>query len=373
MIRKCFLITLCLCLGSIYGLDNNKSQNPKPKETEPEIHGSKHSCTSICLNTNGYAMFATNYDHQIPQGLIFLNRRNVKKSFWEKTDGTSQSTCWTSKYGSLTFNLCWHQHAWGGMNEKGLVITTMYLEGSKSPAPDKRPWLYSDMWRQYILDTCKTVKEVIASDKLIRIRDFVEHFLVCDRNGNCATIEFINGKMVCHSGSTLPIKCLTNSTYEESINSWKNNQLADPPGIRYKSSLLRFQIAADRVRDFQSADTGSNIAYAFETLKSVAGHITQWSIVFDAQNYRIHFHTRSHPEIRIIDLKKLDFSCKTPTKMLNIHEKLSGDITMKLKLYSSEFHYNHALAALKRWGGDYNPAQIKQYIKFMEGFSCIEN
>jgi penicillin V acylase-like amidase (Ntn superfamily) len=370
MIKKLFLTILLVSISLVYDVEKTKFQNHKSVGTTFAVRAPKHSCTSICLVNDGYAVFATNYDHQIHEGLLFVNKRNVEKSYWEKTDPASESARWTSKYGSLTFNLVWNHHAWGGMNEEGLVISTMALDGSKSPAPDKRPWLYSDMWRQFILDNFKTVEEVIASDKLVRIKDFVEHFLVCDRTGNCAVIEFIDGKMVYYMGNTLHVKCLTNNTYEESIKSWKNNRLADPPGVRYKSSLLRFQIAADRVREFKPSDSESAVHYAFETLKAVEGSITQWSIVFDTQNMKIHFRTQTHSKIRTINLKKLDFSCKTPIKMLDIHEKLSGDITRKLKFYSSKLHFNHALHAWKRWGVDYDITELKQHIKFLEGYPC---
>ena len=42
------------------------------------------------------------------------------------------------------------------------------------------------------------------------------HFLVGDSKGNCASIEFIGGKMVCHTGQTMPVKVLANSTYDQS-------------------------------------------------------------------------------------------------------------------------------------------------------------
>jgi hypothetical protein len=39
----------------------------------------RHSCTSFCLDNNGYAVFGTNYDHgkMLDDGMIFVNRRNV--------------------------------------------------------------------------------------------------------------------------------------------------------------------------------------------------------------------------------------------------------------------------------------------------------
>ena len=68
-----------------------------------------------------------------------------------------------------------------------------------------------------MLDTCGTVEEVIAADPQVRIFETVDHYLVADRQGNCAAIEFLDGQMVYHTGEKLPVKALTNSTYEGSI------------------------------------------------------------------------------------------------------------------------------------------------------------
>ena len=44
------------------------------------------------------------------------------------------------------------------------------------------------------------------------------HYLVSDSTGKCASIEFLKGKMVCHTGWTMPVKVLVgaNSTYDHS-------------------------------------------------------------------------------------------------------------------------------------------------------------
>ncbi|NTW45116.1 MAG: linear amide C-N hydrolase, partial [Anaerolineaceae bacterium] len=96
-------------------------------------------CTSFCLDNNGYAIFGSNFDYgqDISEGLIFVNKRNISKSYWQ-SDSPENHAHWTSKYGSVSFNLVMSQLSWAGMNEAGLVISTMQLDGSKSPEPDKR-------------------------------------------------------------------------------------------------------------------------------------------------------------------------------------------------------------------------------------------
>jgi choloylglycine hydrolase len=182
----------------------------------------RRQCTSFCLDNEGYAVFGSNFDYgqDISEGLIFVNKRNISKSYWQ-ADAPVNHARWTSKYGSVSFNLVMSQLSWAGMNEAGLVISTMQLDGGKSPEPDHRPWIYSNYWLQYVLDTCSTVEEVVASDSSIRISDYVDHYLLSDRFGHCATVEFLDGKMVAHTGKDLPVKVLANNRYERSVDEWK--------------------------------------------------------------------------------------------------------------------------------------------------------
>ena len=53
-------------------------------------------------------------------------------------------------------------------------------------------------------------KELIASAEIIiSLLPPTLHYLVADANGNVATIEFLDGKMVVHRGSNLPFTVLT--------------------------------------------------------------------------------------------------------------------------------------------------------------------
>jgi penicillin V acylase-like amidase (Ntn superfamily) len=331
------------------------------------------SCTSFCLDNNGYAIFGANYDHgQIHEGLIFTNKRGVSKSYWE-IDLVSEHAQWTSKYGSVTFNLVMNQFAWGGMNEVGLVIGTMELAGGRSPAPDKRPWIYANYWVQYILDNFATVEEVIASRSMIRIKDYVDHYLVCDRAGNCVAVEFLAGEEIYHTGECLPVKVLANNTYEESIDAWERYRSQEPnhrQNINQYPMLLRFVLAAERVSEFVPTDSESAIDYAFDVLDEISGQKvngspTHWSIVYDTENLKIAFRTSTHSAVRRISFRGLDFSRSTPIKMLDIHDALSGDITDKMKDYSLSIHREHAMRAGKKWGAD--RGMIEKEIKFIEG------
>ena len=337
----------------------------------------KRQCTSFVLDNNGYAVFGTNYDYgkDVSEGLVFVNKRNITKSYWQ-SDSLFPHARWTSRFGSVSFNLCMSQLSWAGMNEAGLVISTMQLDGSQSPEPDKRPWIFSNYWVQYVLDNFSTVEEVIASDSSIRIVDYVDHYLVSDRFGHCATIEFLKGQMIVHTGRDLPAKVLSNNTYEGSVAEWKKTLKQKKRGESLSlqaSSVRRFIRAANRVSAFVSTTSREAVDTAFDILEEISGQNThgsptRWRIVFDTKNFCIYFKTIVHAVMREIRFQKVDFSCESPVRMVNINERLAGDITDQLEEYSSMRHFDHALHAWKKWGVEIDSSELQRQIRFIEHF-----
>ena len=336
-------------------------------------------CTSFCLENNGYAVFGANYDFVKDHydGLVVVNKRNVSKSFTQ-SDSPGNHVSWISKYGSVSFNFIASQTSWTGMNESGLIIYSMRLEeGSKGPEPDRRSWILIHYWLQYMLDNFSTIEEIVASDSVMRVYSSgrIPHYLVSDRYGNCATIEFIDGKMVTHSGKFLPVKVLANTSYDRSISEWERililRKNGKPVPEKNGSSLGRFITAADRVTAFQPTDSEIAIGIAFDILKEVSNQ-TNWTIVFDTRNLQVHFKTIINPEKRMIDFRKLDFSCNTPVKMIDINENFSGDITDRLLDYSFKYHFDHAVSAAKKYGLEMSPEELMKYIRSVEEMPCIE-
>jgi penicillin V acylase-like amidase (Ntn superfamily) len=330
------------------------------------------SCTSFCLDNNGHAVFGSNYDNDKPEGLVFINKRGISKSgFMPGTTG--QVARWTSRYASVSFTVVGYQLAWAGMNEKGLVMSTMALGATRNPDPDERPPLYSPHWMQYMLDTCGSVEEVIAADSLVRIFDTVDHYLVADRAGNCATIEFLDGQMVYHTRKTIPAKALTNSTYAESVDFLEKSVagLKETDGIlTITDSLRRFRIAANRVKAFTPGSAEHAVEYAFDTLDKVAGDATLWSIVFDTQNLSVYFRTQSHRPIRFLALSDFDLSCQTPDMMLDIDEKLKGDIAASMRTYTSDGNFEFLQKALVRWDIQISDEQMQMIRGIIDGYEC---
>lgn len=251
------------------------------------------ACTTFC--TRG--LFGRNYDFEIGDGIVVVNKRGMSKE-----SNTSAPAKWTSRFGSVTFNQFGRDNPTGGMNEKGLVVELMWLDQTRYPVADSRPELGTLEWIQYQLDTAATVADVIASGTKVRIieRGAPLHYLVADANGDVAAIEFLDGRMVVHRGNTLPVAALANDPYTSSLSAMR------------RGSGDRFARAA------HALDGVTTIAGAFAVLDRVAQPTTRWSIVYDIRNRAIAWHTAVNREARSIRFASLDFTCARPVQVTEI-------------------------------------------------------
>src|SRR5436305_3006577 len=81
------------------------------------------ACTTFCLKNRGEVLFGGNYDWDIGDGLVFVNKRGVAKTAAD-VDSPNPAK-WVSEYGSVTFNQYGRENPMGGMNEAGLVVEVM--------------------------------------------------------------------------------------------------------------------------------------------------------------------------------------------------------------------------------------------------------
>ncbi len=296
-------------------------------------------CTTFCLPATHGPVFGRNYDWGIGFGLVTVNRRGLQKSAFvaEPTEPAK----WISKYGSLTFNQYGRELPTGGMNEAGLVVEVMWLTDTRYPDPDSRAGLGELGWVQYQLDTCKSVAEVLATDSKIRVTtDSTSiHFLICDASGEQATVEFLDGKLVAHTGGELPISALANDTYADSMEYLETIQGfgGERPTPKSRSSLDRFVRAACGVVEYEPGTKQAAVDYSFDLLKNVSqGDYTQWSIVYDIAERALHFRTQNAPTIKTVKFASFDFSATSPCRILDIDTPKAGDPTKLFKDYTVE-------------------------------------
>ena len=323
-------------------------------------------CSSIALMNKRSLIFATNYDNDFWPGQIFINQRNVRKSSWE-AGTTGRSASWTSRYGSVTITCVGYQLPWAGMNEAGLVFSTMALAETRVAVPDEQPPLSGPFWWQYMLDTCVSVEEVLAAAKNVRMTDTNDHYLVCDRSGNCAVIEFLGGRMVVHKDESLPVKALTNWDYAACLAHWKAK--GEPPANPYHS-LNRFSRLAERLEQFKEGGADAASSYAFGLLQSVAASNTRWSLVFDTGGRIFHLRTDKNRRLRSIDLNKIDFSCGRPAKMLDAHAELEGEITASFTDYSHDAVLKQLTKSIVYFRPNLPKEMPPQVLGLFESYPC---
>ena len=285
------------------------------------------SCTTVCLLDGTRPVVAYNYDFDPPEGLALVNKRAMTK----RSALRAQPATWTAAYGSVTFNQFGRDNPTTGVNEKGLMVSLMWLDETRYPAADSRPALGILEWIQYNLDRHASVAEVLANAEAVRPMSRIPiHYLFADATGDVAIVEFLDGKLVAHRGQTLPVRALANSTYEDSLAALgAAARRGDMPASL--SSLDRFVRAAMLARG-AAADP---IAHGFEILAAVAQpNRTRWSIVYDLGAGEIHFRTDGNAAIRRVALGGLDFSCGTPVKMLDVTAARTGNVTRDFADYT---------------------------------------
>jgi penicillin V acylase-like amidase (Ntn superfamily) len=285
------------------------------------------SCTTVCILDKQQAVVAYNYDFYPPEGLILVNKRETRKVSSLRTQGAG----WAATYGSVTFNQFGRDNPMTGINEKGLMVSQMWLDETKYPPADTRPAIGILEWIQYNLDRHASVAEVLANAETVRPTSRVTiHYLVADATGEAAALEFIDGKLVVHRGAAMPVRALANSTYVDSVAAFeKAKNKGEMPTSA--SSLDRF------VRAAMLAGDGNEdpIARGFEILAAVAQtDFTRWSIVYSLSAGEVYFRTEGNRAIRRFALAGFDFSCGTPVKMLDVTAGGAGDVGAAFVDYS---------------------------------------
>ncbi len=300
-----------------------------------------YPCTTFCLYTESELVFGKSYDWMTGCGLVMVNKRDVEKMAFVRNEIPAR---WVSKYGSVTFNQYGREFPSGGINEAGLVVEVLWLEGTEFPEADERPAVGGTLqWIQYQLDNFSTVEEVMASDKLIRIspNSVPVHFFAADKTGECVSVEFLDGKPVFHTGDNMMIKVLTNDTYQKSVDYLKQyNGFGGEKTIETdKSSLGRFVNACSLVKKYTSSPGKTAVDYGFEILGSVdQGEFTKWNIIYDIKNMTVYFRTYDNRKIKSIELNSLDFKCGSEVKVININSDLEGSINTLMVNYSYEIN-----------------------------------
>ena len=304
---------------------------------------------------------------------MFVNQRGIEKSgYMESTTGEVLE--WVSEYGSVTFSLAGREFAWGGVNEAGLVISTMELSSGEWPKPDERPALSDGTWVQYVLDTCSTVEEVTQLNSIVRIEEKAgqSHYLFADKDGDCGAIEYRDGEFFCYVDETLPVRAMANMPYERSAYAFEHGGTRwwwSNPG----QSAERVIAAERRTHNFDAARDTSAVNYAFGTLVHyVAAPHTRWSIVFDLDDRDVWYRTDQSQTYKHISLDWFDFSCDGEFLMLDVNADLDGDVRDQFVPHDPAVNLELFSTFCARWGIKVPEEGAAGLMEHFNSFECAE-
>ncbi len=345
------------------------------------LAGPSTACTSFCMDTPDGPIFGTNLDLSSGKGLVFVNPRGIAKESFRSTP-SGRTAKWVSEYGSVTFSLVGREFAWGGMNEAGLVMSTMELMVSELPEPDERVPFDSSALIQHVLDTCGNVEEAIERISHVRLVDDGNspgHFLVADAAGDCAGLEYLDGKLVCYTGEDLPVRAMANATYAASV-AFVRRGVA--PQFNPGASVERVGAAADEMENFGSVREASPVDYSLGILTETVvaprkwwsdwfdEPYTRWSIVFDIARRETHFQTVGSPHVKHLSLGAFDLSCDAPLLMLDVNLELDGNVEEAFAPYDRDVNRKVFRDFCRRSEIEVTAEGTAELMALFESFEC---
>lgn len=286
------------------------------------------ACSAFLVQGSSHALVAKNFDWYSGYGHLMINKRRVSRA--ASLIDTNHPLTWTSRFASLTFSGSGAGFPWEGMNEAGLSVNSLQLMGSSGlRATETVPTVGYIQWMQYLLDRAANVRQAIRLAKRVRLGSTNLHYLVCDASKKCAAFEFLEGKLVVHTGTDLPYVALTNSPYRDAVAYFERTEPAREPEKTLADldtdSYVRFSRAALWSTSYREK-TESPIDYAFRGLANLSQDIpaspgfylwkTFWSMVFDLKTKTVYWRTADSPTLHQVNLASFDPHCSSGTEVL---------------------------------------------------------
>jgi len=343
------------------------------------------SCATVVLQRGEALLVGHNLDEAIPvPGLVVANPRGLAKENIPYgvlnpmgSAGKAPRLRWVSRYGSLTYNFFGREFPDGGLNEAGLYAGEMTLLKTEWPIGGDQTRFYHNQWIQYLLDNYSTVEEALASlDKALPEGHCKWHFLLADKGGDAAVVEFLKGKPVVYHGKTLPYPILCNDPYKpevDEIKMYAGFGGTKPPEARYDPEDPRFRWAAVMLQD---PERPADPDRAFAVLKRLDFGTTKWSIVYDLKTMRMWFKTSVTPKMKWVDFAAFDYRCTPAPLAMDIHADAEGDVAGRFAPLTAEAN---RLAVQTAWKGInagvmgsifFKPGMARNIAKAAEGIGC---
>ena len=180
------------------------------------------ACSNVFINKGGYHIEGRTLDFFINIGFQdkvgYIGDQNTSDIIVDvdKIPSTQVAT-WKNKYGFFGRAAFAGGKLMDGMNTQGLSVSALYLPGTKYPtyeSTNKNPVLGIYDVGSFVLSQAKTVSEALTllrSQQLVQsaieqkegifVKDMPIHFVIRDKTGNSAVVEFIDGKVNIHDNA----------------------------------------------------------------------------------------------------------------------------------------------------------------------------
>jgi len=346
------------------------------------------NCSMISLTSGDTVIVGRNHDENYSNCLVVFNQRGLYKEGFEYENESYPK--WIAKYASITFNILGAGFAILGMNEQGLAIGHMGFREAKYPSKDDRPVLDQIQFITYILDNCANTFEVIKTSDEIRIDDESitrEHYFVCDKSGELAIIEPIEGKLVIYKNETIPYPIVSNDNYEKSLEYLKSYKgFGGEKPIPEKTFGVEeiMAIGANHIKSFSESKKEGIITTAFSILHDIGfnkypppegivvhpNYGTQFTTVFDLKNLSVYFKTKSNGNVRKIDYDFFDATCASGIQILEIENTEGGNINNLFGDYSVEKNCNYLTEWNKKLTNPLSQELLEFLCKYAGSFKC---
>jgi choloylglycine hydrolase len=327
-----------------------------------------HACSAVFFDQGGRPLLGHNMDWVTDRLAWMTNQRNVQKRGF--VFANAPEFTWVSKYGSVTLNMEGRDITGRGVNEVGLGLIELGLNDTRQSTDSTLPRLSVGQWAQYQLDRSATVDEVIASDKVVRISTeeaWQSQFLVWDRSGDLALIEWLNGEMVVFRDATFTVPVVVNSTYQSCLES------GDDP-------TRRFGPMAERLAEYDPSIDIDSVAFVRSVLGKGADKLalpyrTMWRMVFDLTAMRVYFTSVGNDQLRYFDFNSFDYSCQTTGLVLDLDAGNEGDVRSSFVPFTKEMNaelVRYTFGIYQSYNVPTSDELIEKIIEFPESAPCTE-
>ena len=327
------------------------------------FYGAASACTSIALVAEDGTVV---YGRTMEWGAFDLNSRVaiIPRGYQlgAHTPDKKPGLSWKARYGVVGLDALEKDIITDGMNEKGLVVGVLYLPGFAEFQPydpaRANISIGSAEFANYVLTQFATVDEVREGLKKVRVVPVVEpalgipaplHWTVIDQSGKAIVVQYLKGELTIFDN---PLRVLTNSpSFDWHMTNLRNyinlSAVALPtkkienlnfapigagtgflgipgdytPPSRFVRAVAYSQTARKtpdgdetvyevfRIMDNFNLPLGSAEGPDAnpELLKGMRSS-TIWTTAADTRNLKYYYHTQHNRKIRMVDLKKIDFS-----------------------------------------------------------------